>query len=63
MKPKKTKKKQPQDLTLRNLRAMKKRIEQIEQWWRWLSINIHDLSERVRKLERKNINKKQGKKK
>ena len=60
MKTKNPKKKNPADLTLRNLRAMKKKLDRIAwsvdkllQWIDGLTLDVHKLDLRVKKIEGK----------
>ena len=62
-KPTKTKRKNVDDLTLRNLRALKKRIEQaswsfdnLPQWITALTLDVHLLDLWVKKLEEEKKN-------
>ena len=47
------KKKNAQDATLRNIRAMKKRAHRLEQWVAQLTLDMMATFERLDKLERK----------
>lgn len=53
MKPKKKVKKRPQDATMRNVRAVDKRIEYIEGMIRGLFMQLLEIVDRLEKLERK----------